>query len=808
MTLKGMTTFRPHKYYRMRYFWYREHCPLVEHRILLESIQGKQPLENVAAILEELATNQAYAQYEIYLSSDKKFRQEREEYLKRHGIEKRVTLVDTESNHYYKLLATAKYLISETSLLYIYTKREGQVYLNTWHGTPLKTLGRNKKNSYAIVGNEQKTFLDADFLLCPNQYTMDTLVEDYMLENFGKAKILLTGYPRNTVFFDEDKRYEIKKQFELRQKQVFAYMPTWKEVMGTTTHAVRKQQIEQFLEEWDALLSDNQVLYVNLHYANAFQLELMKYKHIRAFPKDCGVYEFLTAVDALVTDYSSVMFDYALTGRKIVLFTYDKEEYSNYRGLHMDLSELPFPQANTVQEVMQQLNQEKQYDDTKFLETFCCYEQKEVTSALCQRVILGQSSTLIEEKEIPYNGKKNIMFYIGGFEKNGLTTAGLNLLHNLDTEKYNYGVVYCMNSLKKHPEELKLLPEYMSYFGFYYFRAATVLESIPYLLWREVRRLPYSFIKRVLSKIGERGGKRIFGDCRMHHIVQFSGYVEEMIAIAEQLPCKCSIYVHSDMEKEISTRGNANKGLLSHAYKCYDNVAVITENMIPPTRRIAESVKEKGAKEADIHLCNNVIDYKRIREMGNKELQFDKVTVMNHPEEKLRAVLACDKKKFISVGRFSIEKGHERLIKAFEQLHEEQPNTCLIIVGGHGVLYEKTVKQVAESSCPNDIFLVRYMSNPYPLLKQCDYFALSSLYEGFGLVLVEADVLGLPCFSVNIPGPRPFMEQYGGMLVEDSQKGLLDGMKACMNGTIPERLNIDYEQYNRQAVAQFESLIE
>ena len=50
------------------------------------------------------------------------------------------------------------------------------------------------------------------------------------------------------------------------------------------------------------------------------------------------------------------------------------------------------------------------------------------------------------------------------------------------------------------------------------------------------------------------------------------------------------------MEKEIATRGNANKGLLSHAYKCYDNVAVITENMIPPTRRIAESVKEKGAK--------------------------------------------------------------------------------------------------------------------------------------------------------------------------------------------------------------------
>ena len=119
-----------------------------------------------------------------------------------------------------------------------------------------------------------------------------------------------------------------------------------------------------------------------------------------------------------------------------------------------------------------------------------------------------------------------------------------------------------------------------------------------------------------------------------------------------------------------------------------------------------------GAKEADIHLCNNVIDYKRILTLGEKILTFDNDTELSVPKEQLLEVLYSKKKKFISVGRFSIEKGHERLIKAFEQLHEEQPNTYLIIVGGHGVLYEKTVKQVAESSCPDAIFLVRYMSNP------------------------------------------------------------------------------------------------
>ena len=318
---------------------------------------------------------------------------------------------------------------------------------------------------------------------------------------------------------------------------------------------------------------------------------------------------------------------------------------------------------------------------------------------------------------------------------------------------------------------------------------------------------PYSFIQLAFERMSTRGGKRIFGDCRIHHIVQFTGYVEEMIGIVEQMPCGRSIYVHSDMEKEIQMRGNANKGLLSHAYKAYDNVAVITEGMIAPTKRIAQSVKERGLQEPDIHLCNNVIDYKRIRRMGEQPLSFDASTAFNVPKEQLLKALNSKKKKFVSIGRFSVEKGHERLIRAFEQLHKEQPDTCLIIIGGHGVLYEKTVKQVAESSCPDSIFLVRYMSNPYPLLKQCDYFALSSLYEGFGLVLVEADVLGLPCFSVNITGPRFFMEKYGGMLVEDSQAGILDGMRACIAGTVPKQLNIDYEQYNKEAVAQFETLV-
>ena len=84
---------------------------------------------------------------------------------------------------------------------------------------------------------------------------------------------------------------------------------------------------------------------------------------------------------------------------------------------------------------------------------------------------------------------------------------------------------------------------------------------------------------------------------------------------------------------------------------------------------------------------------------------------------------------------------------------------------------------------------------------------LSSLYEGFGLVLAEADVLGVPCFTVDIDGPRSFMQTYGGRIVEDSGDGIYEGMKEALQTGCLQRLSVDYEEYNKKAVAGFEGLL-
>ena len=115
-----LKVFKPANYGRARYFWFRDHLKLQEKNILLESAQGAYPLDNIAALVKELANNPAYKEYTIWLSGGKRLEAARAAYLKEQGLAKRVKLTTIDSVQYYKILATAKYLVTEDSFIYIY----------------------------------------------------------------------------------------------------------------------------------------------------------------------------------------------------------------------------------------------------------------------------------------------------------------------------------------------------------------------------------------------------------------------------------------------------------------------------------------------------------------------------------------------------------------------------------------------------------------------------------------------------------------------------------------------------------------
>ncbi len=778
--------------------------PLKEKAVLLESQHGRAMDGNIFALLSELAKGAEYADYTLYLTAAQGKCSDYRKRLRALGMG-RVKVVRRASLRYFKILATAKYLVNDNTFIYNFIKREGQVYLNTWHGTPLKTLGRKIKSEAHAIGNTQKNFLAADYLLYPNEFTMEHMVEDYMLDNIGTGEIWLAGYPRNAVFFDTKSRERVRRQYGLEEKKVYAFLPTWRGVIGRVSGNAQVQQLSEYLAELDAELPDDYLLYVKLHTVSNAELSVEEFSHIRLFPEDCETYEFLNATDGLITDYSSVFFDYAVSRRKVILFTYDEEEYEAARGFYFPLSELPFPQAKTAEELLHFMKAEKAYDDTEFLKTYCAYERPDVSSSICRKLLFGGEEG-IKTLPIPGNGKKNVVIFGGALNENGITTSLFNLLSQIDRNKYNYTILYKMEDMKKHPKQLERIPEEVHTLGFSNGISIGIFDSVLYKLWTKRGIVPYRVMEPILDKMAKRDTARIFTGCRVDKLIHFSGYSNDLTTIFRGLSCNKTIYAHNDMEKEVRERKLIRSEVLTRAYQEYDSVAVVTEDIRHIAERIAEKLPYRTEKRAHITVAKNVIDYRRILELSEQEPALDDTTQINVSFERLQEILASDAVKFINIGRFSPEKGHARLLDAFEKIHADYPDTYLIIIGGRGALYEETLKKAQNLKSYDHIVIILYMSNPYAVLKQCDYFIFSSLYEGFGLVLAEADIVGVRCVSTDIDGPRLFMQKYGGTLVPDSEQGVYDGMKLCLDGKVEHTLSVDYEEYNKEAVAEFESI--
>ena len=112
---------------------------------------------------------------------------------------------------------------------------------------------------------------------------------------------------------------------------------------------------------------------------------------------------------------------------------------------------------------------------------------------------------------------------------------------------------------------------------------------------------------------------------------------------------------------------------------------------------------------------------------------------------------------------------------------------------------------IKKLNCRYNVILIRNIDNPFPILKKCDLFILSSFYEALGLVLLEANTLGIPCFSTDVKGPSSFMKEVNGTLVENSEEGILKGMKMFLQGKI-KKLNFDAEQYNKKVKKEYEEI--
>lgn len=775
----------------------------LKNQILIQSYDGSSISGNPYYILLQLNKNEKYKKIPKFIVVNKKTKEMIDKKLKDLKISNFKTVI-IHSKEYCKVLAHSKYLINNSTFPVYFMKKEGQVYLNTWHGTPLKAMGRDIVDSPHELGNVQRNFMMADFLIYQNDFMFEKMKDAYMLDNIYNGKYVLSGYPRNDIFLKKDNQKQIRKDLDLSNKKVIVYMPTWRGTAAKKDNRKQTKLILETLKELEEKMGDNYVLYLKIHNLACVNINYNLYSKIRPFPDNYETYEFLSVADCLITDYSSVMFDFANTGKKIILYTYDYQEYTKNRGFYLDVKTLPFPMVYNQKQLCNEildLNSNVNY--AEFQHKYCKYDSKFTSREICRLLFEKENANLkiIDGKSLN-NGKENILIFTGALLKNGITSSLKGLINNIDLNKYNYYLTFYRNAVAKNCYVINSFNKKCNYIPIQGLKDYRLLELISILLYYKCN-WDNKFIRKYIKKVYEREIKRVYVNIKFKAAIDFCGYDKQPINMISYMDTLKIRYTHSDMKKEQESRNNFHVPSLKHAYKTYDKIAIVREGMDKEIR-----THFKGICPQNIELAHNVNDVNNIISNSRKKIDFSAMTYSNYTIEQINEIINNKENiVFITIGRFSIEKSHSRLLNAFKKIQRKNKNAYLIIIGGHGNQFSNTMKQIKNEQIKN-VIVIKNMENPYPILKKCDLFILSSLYEGLPMTIMESLILKVPILSVDIPGPRPFLSQGYAYLVKNSEDGLYKGMKKFINGDFPKLKKFDSTQFNNQAISEFYKLIE
>ena len=767
--------------------------------IYMESRDGNDFTGNILKIAEEISSGK-YGNFKIHVFAKKEVHSKIRQLEKNYNF--KIDKIISKESLATVALEKAKYIFTDTGIRPKYIKKPEQILVNTWHGTPLKVMGRDNMPEEHRTGTIQHTFLSADYLIYPNDYMMDKMLNGYMVEKILPGKILLEGYPRNSVFFDEDSKEKFKSKFNFEDKEVFVYMPTYRGTLHKRKDAQQSNEINDYLLELDSKLTDDQVLLVKLHVFNHSQIDFSKFKHVKPFINGYETYDVLNMADVLITDYSSVFFDFANSRRKIIIFNYDEEEYLADREIYFPISDLPFPKVQNIDDLVKELNSPKNYDDSEFVEKFCTYDRPDAAKYICQHIFKGES--VCKEISVENNGKPNILIFAGSLLNNGITSSLLNLLSKIDRDKYNIFFSFRQwddNIVANHAEIFERIPDDIEYISLRSAINPTIREQRAFDNFLKNGHDPKGTkYPKMIDNMFKREIKRYFYGVNFDKVIHFDGYGSIEMLLFKNFEEPNALWVHNDMVQEIEYKQNQYINVLREVYAKYDNVVVVSDDLIEPTSQLS------GRKD-NIKVVHNVCDYDEIKSKGEDEIELYKdTTILTTSIYGIKGVLDRPGKKFISIGRFSPEKGHERLLNAFDTYCEDYPDTQLIIIGGYGKHYEPTCDVRRNLKHWGNVTLIKWIPNPMPIIKQCDLFILPSHYEGWGLVIMEADIFKIPVVATDVVGVQ-WLKDVNGNVYEDSEEGILQGLYDFHDNKL-SLLDVDYEEYNKQAVDEFYEILD
>jgi CDP-glycerol glycerophosphotransferase (TagB/SpsB family)/glycosyltransferase involved in cell wall biosynthesis len=840
-------------------------APIDDNTVLYESFSGNGMLCNPEAIFRSLlqAGDMDHLRHVWVLSDLDQFASTVGEF----ADNPRVKFVKKESPAYYSALATSKYLINNATFPPQFGKRDGQVYVNTWHGTPLKAMGYDVPGGALDTRNIVRNLVSADYLLAANDITGEMYLTAYRMRNIYRGNIIQEGTPRiDRQFLSEPERMRTRSRLKQRgvvvdpAREIMLYAPTWKGSFYSPTNDIpelrrRIGAINSRIDtrKYRLLLKVHQQVY---KYAVADK-ELCDI----LVPNDLPTNEVLAVVDVLITDYSSIFVDFLATGRPVLFFTPDLEDYKTSRGLYLAPEEWPGPVSRDIDELTGHIKRLRSggNDDpvigyaeryTIARQRYCAAEDGNASARVVDVVFRGKTSNY-DVRQGFSDGRQSILMHLGGMLSNGITASALSLLDNIDYDRFDVSVTFPYTESPERVRLIKLINPNVRLF-----------PRIGGINGRKFKVQSLLAVRRRSARQHDRGLSRhrqllrdewvrCFGASRFDSVVDFSGYAPFWIKLLSQRgDGSLSIWLHNDMRAEATNTGRsawlrASVRAVSALYHHADHLVAVS----PALSEVNQQKLGDLAPPEKLSYARNTLNYRRVLHLAYGVTERDEhlldaqasvrgdelaatyqgeLTEEFHPldlrgaidqlvtyhdlddlwDEVQRRTTIRDIlpptpgiRTFVTAGRLSPEKNHARLIRAFDQVHQEDPETLLVILG-RGALLPSLTELVDELGLTAAVKLTGYQANPYCVLAHSDCFVLSSNYEGQPMVLLEALVLGLPVVTTAFGSVRGALPEGFGRIVPSTVEGLAEGMRSFLRGEVPVR-PFDHVAYNRAATEEF-----
>lgn len=792
--------------------------PIIAGTVLYESFAGNGALDNPEAIFRELLrTGDPAGLRHIWVLDHHAGAPIKAEFRG----DRRVRFVTYRSARYFAALARSQYLVNNATFPAEFQKRDGQTYINTWHGTPLKTMGYDMPDGAFFSANTLRNFVAADVLLAQNPTMTRMYRESYKLDGIFSGRILETGYPRTDRQILDDSQREAALTvlraagIPVDGRILVTYAPTWK---GASFNSPR-DDAEALLATVDALqqrLGDGYAVALKAH--QAVHRMVAEQAPGRLVPNDLPTNVVLGLTDVLITDYSSIFFDFLTTDRPILFFTPDEEDYARERGTS-ELGELPGATVRTVAELADAI---LAAPDPKIAERARRWRDEFTPrddGAAARRVVdavFRDRSSHDDVVTVAPSDRRSLLLYLGGMRSNGITSSALNLLAHLDHSAFDVSIVIARPKSREQRMNASRIDARIRQF---------------HLVGAPNSRKLVTIGSRVRGRLGPRWlnepawdgrlwsseWRRVFGGARFDSVVDFSGYSRPWTQIIlHSPPAVRAIWLHNDMAAEVH-RTVGGKRRMRHSLPAVFSLYSRFDRLVSVSRDLAAANAEalsgpySAPRERFTSARNVIDDIGIVAKLGEPlfsasefvDAESEAVTIPRWARE--LSSHAPENRWFVSVGRLSPEKNHARLLEAFATVHAEKPHTRLLILGD-GPLRSDLEEQVVSLGLSDSAFLAGSLANPFPAMAAADCFVLSSNYEGQPMVLLEAAITGLPIVSVRFGSVSDALPEGELHIVDQSVPGLAKGMIDYLDGTV-EPARLDARDYNALALREFAAAV-